>query len=181
MNKRANHLVLKAQVEQRREANALLALPGDAAIVHRGVLRSLVMACPDGCGELLTINLDARAGKAWRAYGANDGLSLFPSVWRETGCKSHFIVWRSKIYWCDWGDELETPQDDIVHRVSDALSRQLVHYVNIADQLSLVPWAVLSACGQLVRKGIAHEGSGKLRGHFGRFHDGQYSKREMAP
>lgn len=166
MNKRANHLVLKAQVEQRRDANALLTMPGDAAFVHRGVPRSLVLACPDGCGELLTINLDARAGKAWRAYGTDEGLSLFPSVWRETGCKSHFILWRSKIYWCDWGEELETPSKYVVHHVRDALSNQLVHYVNIADQLNLVPWAVLSACIQLVRQGIAHEGSGKQRGHF---------------
>ena len=173
MKKRANRIVLKAQIEQRREANALLTMPGDAAIVHRGALRSLVMACPDGCGELLTINLDERAGKAWRAYGANDGLSLFPSVWRETGCKSHFILWRSKIYWCDWGDELEIPQGEVVQRVRDAISSQLVHYVNIADHLKLVPWAVLSACGQLVRQGIAQEGADKLRGYFRRLEKGQ--------
>jgi hypothetical protein len=166
MNKRANHLAFKGQVEQRHEANPLLTTSGDAALVHRGVLRSLAMACPDGCGELLTINLDARAGKAWRAYGSQEELSLFPSVWRETGCKSHFILWRSKIYWCDWGDELDTPMDNVVERVRGHLSTELASYAAIADAMQLVPWAVLSACHQLVREGVAQEGENKRRGHF---------------
>lgn len=166
MNKRTNRLAFKAQVEQRHEANPLLKSPGDAAFVHRGVLRSLVMACPDGCGELLTINLDARAGKAWRAYGSHEELSLFPSVWRETGCKSHFILWRSRIYWCDWGDELDTPMEDVVEQVRGRLSTELVSYVEMADALQLVPWAVLSACHRLVREGAAQEGTSKLRGQF---------------
>lgn len=168
MNKRANRLAFKAQVEQRHEANPLLKIPGDAALVHRGVLRSLVMACPDGCGELLTINLDARAGKAWRVYGSQEELSLFPSVWRETGCKSHFILWRSKIYWCDWDDELDTPMKDVVELVHGCLSNELVPYVDIADALQLVPWAVLSACHRLAREGVAQEGKNKQRGQFRR-------------
>lgn len=168
MNKRASCLAFKAQVEQRHEANPLLKLPGDAALVNRGVLRSLVMACPDGCGELLTINLDARAGKAWRVYGTQEELSLFPSVWRETGCKSHFILWRSKIYWCDWGDELDTPMEEVVQLVRNHLSSELVPYVSIADALQLVPWAVLSACNRLVRQGDAQEGKSKQRGYFRR-------------
>lgn len=168
MNKRVNRLAFKAQVEQRHEANPLLNMPGDAALVHRGVLRSLVMACPDGCGELLTINLDARAGKAWRVYGSQEELSLFPSVWRETGCKSHFILWRSKIYWCDWDDELDTPKEDVVELVRGCLSDELVPYLDIADALRLVPWAVLSACHGLARKGVAQEGKNKQRGQFRR-------------
>ncbi|MDB5744204.1 MAG: hypothetical protein JWR68_2519 [Polaromonas sp.] len=168
MNKRANRLAFKAQVEQRHEANPLLKMPGDAALVYRGVLRSLVMACPDGCGELLTINLDARAGKAWRAYGSQEVLSLFPSVWRETGCKSHFILWQSKIYWCDWNDELDTPMEDVMELVRGCLSNELVPYVDIADALQLVPWAVLSACHRLAREGVAQEGKNKQRGQFRR-------------
>lgn len=166
MNTRVNRLTFKSQVEQRHEANPLLRKPGDAALVHRGVLRSLVMACPDGCGELLTINLDGRAGKAWRAYGSQEELSLFPSVWRETGCKSHFILWRSKIYWCDWGDELDTPMEDVIEQVRGRLTNELTAYVEIADALQLVPWAVLSACNRLAREGVAQEGKNKLWGHF---------------
>ncbi len=168
MNKRANKLIFKAEVKERHEANPLLRAPGDVALVHRGVLRSLVLACPDGCGELLTINLDARTGKAWRVYGTPEEFSLFPSVWRETGCKSHFILWRSRIYWCDWDDKLETPIEEVVQLVHRCLSHELSSYVDIADSLEVVPWAVLSACHRLVKEGIAQEGKNKQRGCFKR-------------
>lgn len=99
---RARKLSLRDAVEYRHEANQLLTRPGDAVLVKRGVARAIALACPDGCGEQLTINLDHRAGPAWRHYVDDAALSIYPSIRRDTGCKSHFIVWRSKIYWCNW-------------------------------------------------------------------------------
>jgi len=168
VNKRAKAISFKGQVSHRHEANTLLTEPGATVLVHRGVDRSVAMACPDGCGEQLTINLDSRAGPAWRHYGDGATLSLFPSVWRDTGCGSHFIVWRSKIYWCDWHDEFEVPSDEVVKRTLELLTDQLVSYVAIADQLGLVPWAVLSACNRLCRSGLAETGKGKQQGQFRR-------------
>lgn len=168
MNKRAKAISFKGQVSHRHEANTLLTEPGATVLVHRGVDRSVAMACPDGCGEQLTINLDSRAGPAWRHYGDGATVSLFPSVWRDTGCGSHFIVWRSKIYWCDWHDEFEVPSDEVVKRTLELLTDQLVSYVAIADQLGLVPWAVLSACNRLCRSGLAEAGKGKQQGQFRR-------------
>lgn len=127
----------------------------------------MVMSCPDGCGENLTINLDGRAGKAWRYYTRGNDVSLYPSVWRDSVCESHFILWRSRIYWCDWNEELEAPMIEVIEQVRQALGPQLESYTSIADRLDLVPWAVLSACGQqLRREGCAVEGKDKLRGHF---------------
>jgi hypothetical protein len=166
MSKRETTLRFKGVVEQRREANQFLDSAGTAVLVQRGVLRSLVISCPDGCGEQLTINLDGRAGPAWRFYRKGDDISLFPSVWRETGCKSHFILWRSRIYWCDYNDELETPMEDVVAQVRAKLTPDLTSYVSIADGLGLVPWAVLSACHRLCRQGIAVRGTGKQQGQF---------------
>lgn len=166
MSKRAIRLTFKGEVTQRHQADELLQMPGEAVLVRRGVLRSIVIACPDGCGEMLTINLDGRAGKAWRFYGHANDMSLFPSVWRDSGCGSHFILWRSRIYWCDWGDELEVPMVENVAKVQEALGPQLESYMSIAERLDLVPWAVLSACGKLRRDGLAVEGTDKLRGHF---------------
>lgn len=168
MTARAKKIALKPQVAYRHEANPLLTAPGATSVVFRGVARSVAMACPDGCGEQLTINLDSRAGPAWRYYAEGADFSLFPSVWRETGCKSHFIVWRSKIYWCDWNDDLDTPMSDLVKLVEDLLTDDFVHFVAIADQLGVVPWAVLSACNQLSRRGAAEVGRGRLQGHFRR-------------
>lgn len=166
MSKRADRLTFKGEVTHRHQADELLGKPGEAALVRRGVLRSMVMACPDGCGEMLTINLDGRAGKAWRFYAQGNDLSLFPSVWRDSGCESHFILWRSRIYWCDWGDELEVPMAEVVAKVREALGPRIESYSSIAERLDLVPWAVLSACGKLRRDGLAVEGKDKLRAHF---------------
>lgn len=74
------------------EATPLLRAPGDAALVLRGRPRLLVLECACGCGERFPINLDDRAGPAWRMYSQTDrGLSVFPSIWRDTGCQSHYI------------------------------------------------------------------------------------------
>jgi hypothetical protein len=166
MKKRANRIEMKGEVTHRHLADEALKAPGEAVLVRRGVLRSMVMACPDGCGEMLTINLDGRAGKAWRYYEKGTDVSLFPSVWRDSGCESHFILWRSRIYWCDWGEELDVPMAEVIVQVRDALGPQLEAYTSIAERLDLVPWAVLSACVKLHREGLAVEGKDKLRGSF---------------
>lgn len=166
MNNRAKRITLKPQVSHRHEADSLLSEPGAAAIVHRGVARSIVISCPDGCGENLTINLDSRAGPAWRYYLNETDISLYPSVWRDTGCKSHFIIWHSKIYWCDWHEPLDLVSEVIVIQTQSALSLDFVSYVDLADKLNLVPWTVLSACNQLVKIGIAERGVKDLTGHF---------------
>jgi hypothetical protein len=165
---RTDRLVLHGQVERRHEANGLLTYPGAAALVHRGVDRSVALACPDGCGEQLTINLDPRAGRAWRLYRAGNSVSLFPSVWRDTGCESHFIVWRSKIYWCDWQDTLDDADPDVAQKTLEAMPERFVSYVELAQQLGLIPWAALVACQQLCREGLAKAGSGDQQGQFRR-------------
>lgn len=79
--------------------------PETIAVVVRGEPRSVIFACPCGCGDVLVINLDRAVGPAWRLRRDSDGLSLFPSVWRTSGCRSHFVVWRSRVWWCRWDDE----------------------------------------------------------------------------
>src|SRR6266480_1236250 len=91
-------LKLKRKVSSRNDVVGLLRSPGDAALIERGRPRVLVIKCPSGCGEEVAINLDRQAGKAWRFYQRRGAITLFPSVWRDTGCECHFIVARNKIY-----------------------------------------------------------------------------------
>lgn len=67
-------------------------------VVERGLLRWVVFQCPCGCGELVTINLDKRVGPSWRLTRKKDSVSLNPSVWRESGCRSHFILWNNRVW-----------------------------------------------------------------------------------
>lgn len=168
MTRRAQTLLFRGSVEHRHEADERLVALGEAVLVRRGVDRSLAMLCPDGCGETLTINLDRRTGLAWRLYVLGKNVSLFPSVWRNTGCRSHFIVWNSRIYWCDWDDELESNDVELERKLLAALGPELRPYPELAEALDVVPWAVLSACRRLCRQGLAAEGADKQLGSFRR-------------
>ncbi len=79
------------------EANGL-ARDGDSLIIV-GPSRSpdfLVFACPDGCGEIVRINLKRQRGKAWRLYQDANKLTISPSVALSAGCRTHFVL-RSNI------------------------------------------------------------------------------------
>ncbi len=158
--------------EYRGEAEAMLRSPGDAALVERGVLRSLVMRCPDGCGQTLVVNLDPRAGKAWRLDRRRGTTTLYPSVWRDGGCESHFIVWKDVILWCDrFEDGNREPDYDqgIEPLVLEALPiHQHMDAATIALRLNLLVWDAAKALRRLAARGEACEGTGSLRGAYRR-------------
>lgn len=158
----ARMLRLCGQAEYRDEAEPKLSQAGDAALVFRGQARSLVIRCPDGCGQTLVVNLDNRAGKAWRLDMRGGSPTLYPSVWRDGGCGSHFIVWRGRILWCDRYMEgnLEPDYDVALEAlVMKALRPDNFRYAeDIAWELDEIPWDVSRAARRLVVRGVAEEG-----------------------
>ena len=169
-------LSLKAVVGSRAEVANQLQSPGDAVLIQRGQPRWLLLKCPCGCGDEIPVNLDKRAGKAWRLYGdAQAPVTLFPSVWRDTGCESHFIIWRGEILlFGGLSDDVSSPRVDPRRGL---LSKEVLKtwpsegwtsYVEIADMLDEIPWDVLDACRQLVRDGSLIEGRGEERDRFRR-------------
>lgn len=172
-----DHLLFRGSISLRSDSINMLSEPGDAVLVERGRPRWLIMLCPCGCGEEIPINLDSRAGPAWRLYRNQRGITLYPSVWRDTGCQSHFIVWRNHILlFGTYGDDADydTFWNDSAYavlrqRVLEQLPvKELSHFSTIADAIDDIPWDVLKACRQLVRQGLALEGRNKQRGHFRR-------------
>ena len=62
----------------------------------------LALMCPCGCGAVLQMSLHRDGRPRWRLMAHGDGtVSLKPSVWRRTGCRSHFFLRRGRIEWCD--------------------------------------------------------------------------------
>ena len=176
-------LRLRGVVASRGEASSLLQVSGDAVLVDRGRPRLLVLLCPCGCGEQFPINLDPRAGRAWKLYGEPEearagrwgqrrSISLFPSVWRETGCGSHYIIWDGRIVLFGRDDEYEGSLELTPDTLEDVFARLpvegLVPFIELAEFLGAVPWDVMTACRRLVKAGRAREGKGEQRGHFGR-------------
>jgi hypothetical protein len=59
------------------------------------------MVCPCGCRETLFLNLLQDEFPYWKWHiGADDTVTLSPSVWRRVGCKSHFFLRDGLIQWC---------------------------------------------------------------------------------
>ena len=157
---RATGSTLKGVAERQPDAVKLLAKPGDMALVERGVLRSLVIQCPDGCGDIITVNLDERAGPAWRLYRRSETseLTLYPSVWRDSGCGAHFILWRDRLIWCDGSDDVSWHDPALQHRIHEVLpaaNEPPAHFEELASVLGEPPWDVLWECRALARNGIA--------------------------
>ncbi|MBD8900362.1 DUF6527 family protein [Rhodanobacter sp. DHG33] len=167
---------LKSTVPSRGDASGLLHHPGEAVLIERGRPRWLLLMCPCGCGEEIPINLDRQAGPAWRLYRSHrHGISLYPSVWRDTGCEAHFIVWRSRILLFGGRHARLRSlgrREEIAGLASQVYpllpARDFVSYVSIADTMGEVPWDVLDACRHLVHEGLAIEHAGDEHGRFKR-------------
>ncbi len=174
----SDHFALKARVASRSGAREYLKKPGDAVIVDRQGPRWLVLLCPCGCGAELPINLDRRAGPAWRLYESpKKGISVYPSVWRDTDCKSHFIIWRNNILMMSpheieqdegWLNDSEPAPRELDELVLNRLSRGRQQSAeNISDKMpGSVPWDVHRSCKRLCARGLAVEGHGKDIGQF---------------
>lgn len=60
------------------------------------------MRCPCGCGDTIELLVIREARPRWDIAVNGDGRpSLSPSVWRQTGCRSHFWVRHGRVDWCD--------------------------------------------------------------------------------
>ena len=59
------------------------------------------MTCPCGCCETIVLNMLPQVRPRWSTPDGFDGLTtLQPSIWRQSGCRSHFFVRKGKIDWC---------------------------------------------------------------------------------
>lgn len=57
--------------------------------------------CPCGCGEVIQLSLMPDDRPRWTLTLHDDKtVTLYPSVWRVRGCKSHFFVRQSMVEWC---------------------------------------------------------------------------------
>jgi hypothetical protein len=62
---------------------------------------SVGMRCPCGCGDVIELPLQPDVRPRWKLEADLSGRpTLSPSVWRRTGCGSHFWVKRGRVFWC---------------------------------------------------------------------------------
>lgn len=57
--------------------------------------------CPCGCRDVITLSLQSGHKPHWRITHSDSGRpTLYPSVWRDKGCLSHFWLKDGRIFWC---------------------------------------------------------------------------------
>lgn len=70
-------------------------------VIGSGALWSAVFLCPCGCAEVIHLSLLPDDSPSWSLTFDRDGLpTLYPSVWRTQGCRSHFFLRRGSVVWC---------------------------------------------------------------------------------
>ncbi|WP_373852844.1 DUF6527 family protein [Brevundimonas abyssalis] len=59
------------------------------------------MLCPCGCGETLNLRFFGNRRPRWSvAWDREARPTVRPSIWRRTGCGSHFNLVRGRVLWC---------------------------------------------------------------------------------
>jgi len=74
---------------------------------------SAALTCPCGCRAVIHLSLAKDSNPSWRVRRHRNGtVSLLPSVWRTVGCRSHFVLYKGRIFWCRdiprFGDQLQS-------------------------------------------------------------------------
>lgn len=75
---------------------------GEAILVGtHGALKWLVLGCPCRCGEVHWVSLMPSDRKRWSAVLSEAGLlTVDPSLWSATHCRSHFWIREGRVDWC---------------------------------------------------------------------------------
>jgi hypothetical protein len=76
--------------------------PGVVTVVASGKQPKWAMfLCPCGCRSVITLPLHTTKRPHWTHKKARGGRpSLQPSVWRDVGCLSHFVLQDGRVFWC---------------------------------------------------------------------------------
>lgn len=64
-----------------------------------GINWAAAFLCPCGCRAIIQLSLIPHDKPSWRATTSRGRITLHPSVWRVTGCQSHFFIREGKLIW----------------------------------------------------------------------------------
>jgi len=66
----------------------------------KGYSKWAYMKCPCGCKEILTLSLMKKHNPSWTIkVDKLNRATLYPSIWKEDGCRSHFWIRKGKLIW----------------------------------------------------------------------------------
>ncbi len=59
---------------------------------------SIAFVCPCGCGDIVQLNALRDVKPSWSVQRIKP-ITLYPSIWRTVGCKSHFFIKYGRVVW----------------------------------------------------------------------------------
>lgn len=68
-------------------------------VAPKSVPKWAMLRCPCGCAEVITLSLQPIHHPKWAVSVKRGRASLYPSVWRTTGCRSHFWLKDGRVFW----------------------------------------------------------------------------------
>jgi hypothetical protein len=88
-------------------------------VVYKGSPIWALFRCPCGCRTVISLSLQKIHTPKWTVKNNSSGRpSLYPSVWQNKGCCSHFWIKDGRVYWCSnsgiepWvGSAVRMPRD----------------------------------------------------------------------
>lgn len=103
---------LRNAIERLKPARRLVVIDGDS-LPAQLPRRDLVLArddgedwcvgfkCPCGCGRTIELLLIKESKPRWTVkVNEKQKPTLHPSVWLQTGCRSHFLLVGGRVIWC---------------------------------------------------------------------------------
>lgn len=81
--------------------------PKEFVVVEAGKKRYWALfQCPCGCGHVISLSLQKVHRPRWTVKASKGKRpTLAPSVWQNTGCKSHFWISDGRVFWCQSSGE----------------------------------------------------------------------------
>jgi len=62
---------------------------------------AVAMLCPCGCGDSIELMVMNGVAPRWTIHAdAKNRPTLHPSIWRQSGCGSHFWLKSGRVVWC---------------------------------------------------------------------------------
>lgn len=68
-------------------------------VAPKSIPKWAMLRCPCGCAEVITLSLQSIHDPNWAVKIKHGRASLYPSVWRTTGCRSHFWLRDGRVFW----------------------------------------------------------------------------------
>jgi len=71
-------------------------------VVFKGKPVWALFRCPCGCGHVVSLSLQRTHNPRWSVNKTQKGRpTIYPSIWQNQGCCSHFWIRDGRVYWCE--------------------------------------------------------------------------------